>query len=204
MILRQAKRPPPIICALFRLHDFVPQPRLRTETRCWVTSKHDSASTTPISARNDGIVRPHAAVHERVAAILQGTEESWRGGGRCRHLRHVLHTVKLEVRMVRRLEDVHLAVVAVERWDAQPRERLSELSLPQRLQQQRVERRAVVSIPKQARGPFTGTLHKTNRAVAPGRKDLAAPFNVHPRDVRRAKSSPEAQGDDASGRCAGD
>ena len=82
--------------------------------------------------------------------------------------------------MMRSLENVHLAVMAVERWDAEPSERIAEPPVAECFQQQSVERHPVVAIAKQACDASSGALRESERAVALRREDLAAPVDIQP------------------------
>ena len=57
-----------------------------------------------------GLLAQTPSVNEGIATSFERLEERWRGGGRRRHLCHVLASILVEVRMMWRLEDVNFTI----------------------------------------------------------------------------------------------
>ena len=112
----QKNKPPKRLCHLFTRYGSSPHPKLSTSIRSRSTSKVVNASMT---ASNQRVVSPYPAVYKDVAALDQRPVVDRRGGCRQRRPDHRVEPISPIVGVMRRLEDVYLAMPAVEARNTQ-------------------------------------------------------------------------------------
>src|SRR5258708_895324 len=142
---------------------------------------------------HNGIIRPNAAVNERVAAMLERTEIARRRGGREANVNHPLEAIGLVVRMVRCLEHEHLAVPPFERGNAQADFGLTKQRVAELIGEQTLQRVAIVEVAR-----VMPLVAEPRSQAAERRKDFASPSEIKVQELPRGIPGSQPEGEDAA------
>ena len=112
--------------------------------------------------------------------------------------------VLVKVGVMGRLEDVHLAVAAIEGWDAQPNLRITESAISQDFCQYARQRSSVVTVPEASPQSSPFALGRSPRTFPSGREDFAPTLDVDVKQFGSREAGRQAERNDSSGRRAGD